>query len=175
MNYKRTEITAAELARQEEIMERVAERNAALPAPPLALVDTYGCQQNEADSEKLRGMLKRMGYEMTTSEADADVIVINTCAVREHAEQRVLGNVGALVHTKKAKPSQIIALCGCGLSRAERISFVSIWRISVARCWGMRAMAMRARGRCRSRWGSAITCSRRCSCNSYTRSRAKRR
>ena len=113
MSYKRIEISKEALAREEAIMERVAERSAALPSPPLALVDTYGCQQNEADSEKLRGMLRRMGYEMTSSEAEADVIVINTCAVREHAEMRVLGNVGALSHTKKAKPSQIIALCGC--------------------------------------------------------------
>ena len=99
-------------------MAEAAELNAARGAPPLALVDTYGCQQNEADSEKLRGMLKKMGYEMTASEQEADVIVINTCAVREHAEQRVLGNVGALTHTKKAKPSQIICLCGCMMQEA---------------------------------------------------------
>ncbi len=80
---------------------------------PLAFVDTYGCQQNEADSEKIRGMLRDMGYGFTQDEAKADVIVINTCAVREHAQQRVLGNVGALVHTKRAKKEQIIAVCGC--------------------------------------------------------------
>ena len=80
---------------------------------PLAMVDTYGCQQNEADSEKLRGYLAEMGYGFTQDEFEADVIVVNTCAVREHAEMRVLGNVGALNHTKKARPSQIIAVCGC--------------------------------------------------------------
>ena len=79
----------------------------------LAMVDTYGCQQNEADSEKIRGYLAEMGYGFTQDEFAADVIVINTCAVREHAEMRVLGNVGALNHTKKAKPGQIIAVCGC--------------------------------------------------------------
>ena len=124
MKYVRQEITPEELSRQAELMERVAELNSSLDAPPLALVDTYGCQQNEADSEKLRGMLKKMGYAMTKSEAEADVIVINTCAVREHAEQRVLGNVGALTHTKRAKPSQIICLCGCMMQEpgmAERI------------------------------------------------------
>ena len=105
-------------------MEQAAEINAGRGAAPLAFVDTYGCQQNEADSEKLRGMLKVMGYEMTRDEAAADVIVINTCAVREHAEQRVLGNVGHLTHTKKAKPDQIICLCGCMMQEAgmaERI------------------------------------------------------
>ncbi|MBQ4381335.1 MAG: radical SAM protein, partial [Oscillospiraceae bacterium] len=94
-------------------MEEVAEITSALPERPLCLVDTYGCQQNEADSEKIRGMLLRMGYELTGSEAEADVIVINTCAIREHAEQRVFGNLGALVHTKRNKPGQIICLCGC--------------------------------------------------------------
>ena len=121
---QRIEISEDALARQRDVMERVAELNAARETPPLALVDTYGCQQNEADSEKLRGMLKAMGYEMTRDEYAADVIVINTCAVREHAEQRVLGNVGALTHTKKAKPSQIICLCGCMMQEpgmADRI------------------------------------------------------
>ena len=124
VNVKRIETSEKDLARQRGIMERVAEMNASLAAPPLALVDTYGCQQNEADSEKLRGMLRTMGYELTADEYAADVIVINTCAVREHAEQRVLGNVGALTHTKRAKPSQIICLCGCMMQEpgmAERI------------------------------------------------------
>ncbi|MCR5648418.1 MAG: tRNA (N6-isopentenyl adenosine(37)-C2)-methylthiotransferase MiaB [Oscillospiraceae bacterium] len=91
---------------------------------PLAFVDTYGCQQNEADSERIRGMLRLMGYEFTEDEFAADLIVVNTCAVREHAEQRVLGNVGALNHTKKAKPDQKIVLCGCMVQQkhmAERV------------------------------------------------------
>ncbi|HHT16699.1 MAG TPA: tRNA (N6-isopentenyl adenosine(37)-C2)-methylthiotransferase MiaB [Papillibacter sp.] len=94
-------------------MERVRRLSESIPHQPLAFVDTYGCQQNEADSEKIRGMLSVMGYGFTQSESEADVIVINTCAVRENAEHRVLGNIGALVHTKRAKPSQIIAVCGC--------------------------------------------------------------
>ncbi len=118
------EVTQAELARQRELMDRLFAANAALPKPPLAFVDTYGCQQNEADSEKIRGMLARMGYGFTDSEAEADLIVINTCAVREHAELRILGNVGALVHTKKAREGQKIALCGCMVQQehmAEKI------------------------------------------------------
>ena len=120
----RTEITKEELDAQRRWMAMAAEKNAARPTAPLAFVDTYGCQQNEADSEKLRGMLREMGYGFTDREAEADVIVLNTCAVREHAEMRVLGNVGALNHTKKAKPDQIICLCGCMVQRpgmAERI------------------------------------------------------
>ncbi|MCD7837818.1 MAG: tRNA (N6-isopentenyl adenosine(37)-C2)-methylthiotransferase MiaB, partial [Clostridiales bacterium] len=76
------------------ICDAIRARTAALPHTPLALVDTYGCQQNEADSEQIRGMLRRMGYAFTEEEGEADVIVINTCAIREHAEMRVLGNVG---------------------------------------------------------------------------------
>ncbi len=113
MERKTPVIPAEDIARQREYCAELRELNARLAAPPLAWVDTYGCQQNEADSELLRGMLAEMGYEMTGSEQEADVIVINTCAIREHAEQRVFGNVGALVHTKRRKPSQIICICGC--------------------------------------------------------------
>jgi len=109
----RTEIPAGEIEKQKAIMQRVRESFASGPTPPLAYVDTYGCQQNEADSEKLRGMLATMGFGITGDEFAADVIVINTCAIRENAENRVYGNVGALIHTKKAKPSQTIVLCGC--------------------------------------------------------------
>jgi len=110
---KRTAISAGEIEKQKTIMRRVREASQERPSPPLAYVDTYGCQQNEADSEKLRGMLAEMGYAFTGDEYSADVIVINTCAIRENAENRVLGNVGDLIHTKKAKPSQLIAFCGC--------------------------------------------------------------
>ena len=106
-------VTEEELAAQREIMARLAAKNAAGSTPPLAWVDTYGCQQNEADSERIRGMLREMGYGFTESESEADLIVVNTCAVRGHAELRALGNVGALSHTKRAKPEQRIVLCGC--------------------------------------------------------------
>ena len=106
-------VTEEELAAQRAVMEEMAEENAALPEAPLAWVDTYGCQQNEADSEVIRGMLREMGDGFTESEAEADLIVVNTCAVRGHAELRALGNVGALSHTKRAKPGQRIVLCGC--------------------------------------------------------------
>ena len=80
---------------------------------PLAYVETYGCQQNEADSEKIRGLLIESGYAITQSAEGADVVVMNTCAIREHAEQRVFGNLGALTHTKRRHPRQKIFLCGC--------------------------------------------------------------
>ena len=80
---------------------------------PLAYVETYGCQQNEADSEKIRGLLIESGYAITDTAEGADVVVMNTCAIREHAEQRVFGNLGALTHTKRRHGRQKIFLCGC--------------------------------------------------------------
>ena len=113
MDRQTTRISPADVDRQREFCEQIHERSAALPTPPLALVDTYGCQQNEADSERIRGYLASMGYDFTGDENEADVIVINTCAIREHAEDRVMGNVGALVHAKRRHPGQVICLCGC--------------------------------------------------------------
>ena len=80
---------------------------------PKAYVETYGCQQNEADSEKIRGILCESGYAICDEAEGADVVVMNTCAIREHAEQRVFGNLGALTHTKRRHPGQKIFLCGC--------------------------------------------------------------
>ena len=80
---------------------------------PLAYVHTYGCQGNVADSERIKGMLVQMGFIMTEKIEEADLILYNTCAIREHAEDRVFGNVGAIKKLKKAKPELIIALCGC--------------------------------------------------------------
>ena len=113
MAYERKEIGINEIRRQEDICAHIAEGLAADGRQHLAMVDTYGCQQNEADSEKIRGYLAEMGYGFTQDEFEADVIVVNTCAVREHAEMRVLGNVGQLNHSKKQRPGQIIAVCGC--------------------------------------------------------------
>jgi len=113
MAYERVEIPREKIEAQEQIAARLRGHFAAEGKTPLAFVDTYGCQQNESDSERVRGYLAEMGFGLTRDEFAADVIVINTCAVRGHAETRVLGNVGALNHTKKAKPDQIICVCGC--------------------------------------------------------------
>ena len=74
---------------------------------------TYGCQQNENDTERLDGMLLQMGYECSDDKDGADLILFNTCAVREHAETKVFGNVGALVKNKRENPEMKICLCGC--------------------------------------------------------------
>lgn len=100
---------------------------------PKAFVHTYGCQGNVADSEQIKGMLVEMGFELCEKVEDADLILYNTCAIREHAEDRVFGNVGALKKLKSEKSHLIIALCGCMMQQshiAEKIKksypFVSL-------------------------------------------------
>jgi len=80
---------------------------------PKACVMTYGCQQNVSDSERMKGMLEKMGYEITEEAENADFVLFNTCAVRGHAEDRVLGNIGAMKKLKKINKNMIIAVCGC--------------------------------------------------------------
>lgn len=84
-----------------------------------AFVETYGCQQNENDSEKIKGILTEVGYELTDQREEADFILYNTCAVRENAELKVYGNLGALKHYKTRKPHLIIAVCGCMMQQKE--------------------------------------------------------
>ena len=87
---------------------------------PKCFVLTFGCQQNEADSEKLAGMAQDMGYELCSDPADADLIAVNTCAIREHAEQKALSIVGQYKHLKAKKPSLLIAVCGCMVAQEHR-------------------------------------------------------
>ena len=113
-------IPPAEIDRQLALCDQIHTLLEDRPGQKLAFVDTYGCQQNEADSERLRGYLARMGYAFSDTEEGADLVLLNTCAVREHAEQRVFGNVGALSHTKRRHPGQIICVCGC-MARQEHV------------------------------------------------------
>lgn len=76
-------------------------------------IQTYGCQMNEEDSEKLSGMLKRMGYDSTENRDEASIIIFNTCCVRENAENKVFGNLGALKKQKEKNPDLVIGICGC--------------------------------------------------------------
>ena len=112
---RRVEVDANALAQQEQYMDKVAALNAKRFAqqPPLAFTHSFGCQQNVSDGERLDGMLARMGFGFTDQVEKADLVLYNTCAVREHAQDRVFGNVGALKHQKERNPNLIIALCGC--------------------------------------------------------------
>ena len=88
--------------------------------PPLAYVRSYGCQQNVNDGEKIKGVLQDVGYGLCDNVEHADLILFNTCAVREHAEQRVFGNVGALKKLKEQNPRLMIGVCGC-MAQQEHI------------------------------------------------------
>ncbi len=85
-----------------------------------AFVLTFGCQQNEADSEKIAGMVAQMGYEIHTTPETADLIVVNTCAIREHAEKKALSIIGQYKHLKAKNPDLIIGVCGCMTSQEHR-------------------------------------------------------
>ncbi|WP_147566320.1 tRNA (N6-isopentenyl adenosine(37)-C2)-methylthiotransferase MiaB [Clostridium tyrobutyricum] len=96
-------------------------------------IETWGCQMNEEDSEKLSGMLKSIGYTKTTQKDTADIIIFNTCCVRENAELKVYGNLGMLRKLKKNNPELIIAVCGCMMQQKnmakdiiKRFPFVDI-------------------------------------------------
>ena len=114
-------IPPAEITRQLALCDQIHALLDQTPGQKLAFVDTYGCQQNEADSERLRGYLARMGYAFSDTEEGADLVLVNTCAIREHAEHRVFGNVGALSHTKRRHPGQVICVCGC-MARQEHVA-----------------------------------------------------
>jgi tRNA-2-methylthio-N6-dimethylallyladenosine synthase len=116
--YHRHEISAEELAAQHGFCEKI--KGVWGGGPRLALVDTYGCQQNESDSEILRGWLSECGCGFTDDPDKADVIAVNTCAVRAHAEMRALGNVGALVHAKEKNPDLLVCVGGC-MAQQERM------------------------------------------------------
>ncbi|MDR3345392.1 MAG: tRNA (N6-isopentenyl adenosine(37)-C2)-methylthiotransferase MiaB, partial [Oscillospiraceae bacterium] len=87
--------------------------------PPSAFVRTYGCQGNVSDGERLQGMLAQAGFVFADSAEDADFVLLNTCAVREHAQVRVFGNVGALKPIKERRKSMRIAVCGCMVQQAD--------------------------------------------------------
>ena len=76
-------------------------------------IETWGCQMNEEDSEKLSGMLKRQGYSRTDIKEEAQIILYNTCCVRENAENKVFGNLGHLKSLKRKNPDLIVGICGC--------------------------------------------------------------
>ena len=86
-----------------------------------ALIETYGCQQNEADSDRMRGMLTEMGFDLAKDRQQADLILFNTCAVREHAELKVFGNIGALKAKKARNKDLILGITGCMMQQQHRV------------------------------------------------------
>lgn len=108
-------VSQYEFTLQNEFIGKIQDilKNTYFERLPLAFVKTYGCQQNVNDGEKIKGILCQLGYGITDEKDLADLIIYNTCAVRENAEVKIFGNVGALKHYKKRKDNLIIGICGC--------------------------------------------------------------
>src|SRR6201997_5587251 len=94
-------------------------------------VTTFGCQMNEHDSERMRGMLESLGYEQAGARADADVILFNTCSIRESADNRFIGHLGEAKRLKKEHPDRVVGVGGCWSQSLkdevfERFPFVDV-------------------------------------------------
>ncbi|MBQ3552973.1 MAG: tRNA (N6-isopentenyl adenosine(37)-C2)-methylthiotransferase MiaB [Clostridia bacterium] len=111
------EVSKAELLRQKSILKSIYDAN--YGHDYRYHIESYGCQMNNHDSERIAGMLNEAGYRPADSKNDADIIIFNTCCVREHAELRVFGNVGALKALKDEKPFLIIGVCGCMMQQEQ--------------------------------------------------------
>ena len=120
MERKDRVLDPALLEQQMEYARRVRQIFESRGRQPLACTHTFGCQQNEADTELIRGLLAEMGYGFTEEEDRADLILLNTCAIRDHAEKKVFGNLGELSHRKEHNPDLITCLCGC-MAQQERV------------------------------------------------------
>ncbi len=111
-----------EMTRQEAFMHSVREMNP--EADKKYTISTYGCQMNENDSEKLAGMLESMGYKHTDILEESDLILFNTCCVRENAELKVYGHLGSLKTLKARRPDMIIAVCGCMMQQQDVVQHI---------------------------------------------------
>ena len=123
----RTSVTVPnedEIRRQNGFMEKIKALNAKKDTAPKFFINTFGCQMNAHDSEKINGMLRQMGYAPADDEKNADFIIYNTCCVRENAENKVYGNLGYLKHAKKDNPDMKIALCGCMMQQPTVIETI---------------------------------------------------
>lgn len=113
-------LSEIEIEKQNLDIKKVREKILQGGKKPLAHIRTYGCQQNVNDGEKIKGMVEKMGYTLINGPENADLVIYNTCAIRENAEDRVFGNLGALKHPKRRKKDMLIGLCGC-MAQQEHI------------------------------------------------------
>lgn len=113
---------------QEYYIEKLRQQNEQYYAKngrkPLMFCKTFGCQANERDTETILGILASIGYEQTDIKEEADVIIFNTCLIRENAELKVYGHLGELVHLKRNNPELIIGICGCMMQKEEVTKFI---------------------------------------------------
>lgn len=116
----------ADINNQKKYADKVGvmlkEKKARLGRPLQVFVQTFGCQQNEADSERLLGTALSLGYEKAGCIEEADLVIYNTCAVREHAELKALSKTGQLKHLKNANPEMLVGLWGCMVNQEHRVN-----------------------------------------------------
>ncbi len=122
MNKKDNRIPDEEIQRQKTILKKIKTINGRTERK--FKINTYGCQMNENDSEKLCGMLVYAGYKEVSDECESDLILFNTCCVRENAELKVLGHLGRIKKLKKDKPSLIVIVCGCMMQQPEIVKTI---------------------------------------------------
>lgn len=133
-------ISAEEMAQQKDYINKIKQMTDARETKPLAFVETYGCQQNSSDSEKLKGMLDEMGFGFCESPKEADFVLYNTCAVRENAELKVFGNIGALKHQKRRNPELMVGVCGCMMQQPHIAETIRKKYTHVDLCFGTHAL-----------------------------------
>jgi len=114
------EEVSAQLAAAEGVRLAFAARGMVGDASPGYYILTFGCQQNEADSERLGGLCTAMGYRRVTSMEEADLILVNTCAIREHAEKKALSIIGSCKHLREIKPGLVVGIGGCMVTQKHR-------------------------------------------------------
>ncbi|WP_024834364.1 tRNA (N6-isopentenyl adenosine(37)-C2)-methylthiotransferase MiaB [Ruminiclostridium josui] len=123
-----TKVSAEEINQQYKYIETMKQYNQGIISnmgkPVRYNIETFGCQMNENDSERLSGMLSEMGYSECSERKDSDLIIFNTCCVRENAEQKVYGHLGALKKLKETNPNLIIAICGCMMQQKEVVEHI---------------------------------------------------
>ncbi|HEX9060959.1 MAG TPA: tRNA (N6-isopentenyl adenosine(37)-C2)-methylthiotransferase MiaB, partial [Clostridia bacterium] len=125
---KNIQVPEEEVAIQRQCMEKIKEINyeneLKTKRKRSFFLQSFGCQMNENDSERLHGMLSEMGYVETSERALADLIIFNTCCVRENAEDKVFGHIGALKKLKSENPDLIIAICGCMMQQKHVVELI---------------------------------------------------
>lgn len=125
---KTEQVCAEDIALQQQLMEKIKELNfgSTLQSgkPKHYSISTFGCQMNENDSERLAGMLNTMGFTEIEETEKSDIIIYNTCCVRENAELKVYGHLGALKKLKRENPELIIAVCGCMMQQPEVVEHI---------------------------------------------------
>ena len=161
-------VSICEIEKQKKYMAKIRSANDAYfedkGVRRKAFALTLGCQQNEADSERLMGMAVEMGYEKCDDPDEASLIMVNTCAIREHAEKRALSLVGQYKHIKNRNPDLMIVICGCMVVQEHRVKDIKmrypyvdiLFGLAAEHYWHLCSKGIRTNNRCTFNYASVI-------------------